>query len=54
MKGSLRPDIFQQRSEAPYGTFAASVVSPTLGHQVAKLLGTPAVTAKDAHEVTEN
>ena len=28
--------------EAPYGTLAASVVSPPLRHQMAKLLGTPA------------
>ena len=45
-KGSLRPDICQQnpffsleRSVAPYGTLAASVVSPPLRHRMAKLLG---------------
>ena len=45
-RGSLRPDIFQQnpffsleRSVAPHGTLAASVVSPPLRHRMAKLLG---------------
>ena len=60
MKGPQCPDMIQQtnafplgRSEAPYGTMAASMASPPLRHQVAKLLGTPALSAKDAHKVTE-
>ena len=49
-KGSLHPDIFQQTRSSPwsdqYGTLAASVVSSPLGHQMVKLLGTPADSAQ--------
>ena len=37
----------------PHCTMAALVASPPLGHQLAKPLGTPAVSAKEAHLLTD-
>ena len=46
VKGCLRPTYSSSDQKLHTGTLAASVVSPTLGHQVAKLLGTPSAANK--------
>mmetsp|Transcript_52659 Transcript_52659/g.140401 ORF Transcript_52659/g.140401 Transcript_52659/m.140401 type:complete len:127 (+) Transcript_52659:939-1319(+) len=46
-------DVPIERAVAQYCTVAASA-SPPLGHQLATPLGTPAVPAKGAHQVTDH